>query len=119
MTGVDRLGRRREARQHRGLRPLFPKLPADILTRALRVAMSEQAWRRLDELAEAMAAPTRPRAIGAVIERALQPAEATPAETAGDHRRLPSRPRHGEGRPSDSAWLSWQAQKEQRLLGLH
>jgi hypothetical protein len=123
MPHTDRLGRRRHASQHRGLRSLFPKLPVDVVTRALRIAMSAQAWQQLDGLAAATDAPTAPRQLGAVIEGALagldraHEAESTAADAEG--RLAAERPLHSGPRRYATHWLSWQAEKEQRLLGLH
>src|SRR5512147_2000885 len=109
MPHVDRLGRRRRPDQHRGLRSLFPTLPADCQSRLIRVAMSAGAWMRLDELVAAAQAPTAPRAIGTLIETWL-------AERS--HR--PTRPSAIvavpaiEDEPSD--WQDWQMRKELALL---
>jgi len=116
MTPTDSLGRRRLPGQHRGLRPLFPKLPADFETRLLRIAMSTQAWRQLEALAADPPAATRPRAIGAAIERALAHADA-PSRRVREFA-LPAPPatrlRHAS---VHSDWLAWQFEKERRLLG--
>lgn len=112
MNELDRLGRRRHPLQGRGLRPLFPKLPADVLTRSLRIAMSDSAWQRLDALTEQAVAPTRPRAIGAVVERAL-------ASLGSERPNVSLRGVCTDQRLAHADWLSWQAEKEQRLIGLH
>jgi len=65
----DSLGRRRQPTQNRGLRPLHPRLPGNLISRSVRVAMSAAAWRRLDEATGV----TKPRAIGEILERALAP----------------------------------------------
>lgn len=83
----DALGRRRQPTQNKGLRPLFPKLPPNLVSRSIRVAMTATAWRRLDEAAER--GQTKPRAIGDILERALEP------------------------RPD---WQDWQIRKEKQLL---
>ena len=119
MTDMDRLGRRRAPAQNRGLRPLFPKLPADVVTRSLRIAMSAPAWQQLETLADVAVAPTRPRAIGAVVERALEQLDGDRPTLASDWSSDLVRPAlHADTeRPVD--WLAWQAAKEQRLIGLH
>lgn len=94
MSTKDSLGRRRSPGQTRGLRPLYPPLPAGMRSRSVRVAMSDDAWGRLDRYASEAADPTGPRAVGRLIEHALAEAE-----------------RH---RVAD--WLQWQIRKEQRLL---
>jgi hypothetical protein len=53
--------------------------------------MSRRAWEALERAIAAARAPTRPRAIGGILERALG------AETVVD-------------------WQQWQIQKEKRLL---
>ena len=85
----DSLGRHRRPGQNRGLRPLYPLLPASLVSRSIRVAMSKTAWARLEQQAANEAATTRPRAIGQLIERALEP------------------------RPD---WQDWQIRKEKQLL---
>ena len=85
----DALGRRRRASQSRGLRPLYPLLPPGLRSRSIRIAMTAYAWERLGRLAAASAAPTTPRAVGEVLERALV--------GAGD-------------------WQDWQIRKEKQLL---
>ena len=119
MADIDSLGRRRAPAQNRGLRPLFPTLPADVVTRSLRIAMSAPAWQRLETLADDAAAPTRPRAIGAVVERSLEQLDGhRPSLTSGWSSDLVRTALHAETeRPVD--WLAWQAAKEQRLIGLH
>jgi hypothetical protein len=113
-TATDVLGRRRLPTQHRGLRPLFPKLPANFETRLLRIAMSGDAWQRLDALVAAADAATKPRAVGAVVEELLDRLSVT--------RRRPQQPRSfSPSRPQWDRmdWLAWQLEKEQRLLSVH
>jgi hypothetical protein len=81
----DALGRRRQPTQNRGLRPLHPRLPAHLISRSIRIAMSATAWHRLDQITGV----TRPRAIGEILERALQP---------------------------QPDWQDWQIRKEKQLL---
>jgi hypothetical protein len=84
----DSLGRRRQPTQNKGLRPLYPSLPANLVSRSIRVAMSRTAWARLDHAAR-NATTTAPRAIGDILERALEP------------------------KPD---WQDWQIRKEKQLL---
>lgn len=98
----DRLGRRRGPHQDRGLRPLHPLLPEQWASRALRVAMSESDWSRLEALVREQSergAPTRARAIGEAIVRLL--------DTAA----MARRPEPG---PLD--WMDWERRKTLRLL---
>ena len=87
----DSLGRRRDPSQNRGLRPLYPRLATGFRSRAVRIAMSEWAWGALDKLGTASHEPTKPRAIGQLLERALQ------AHETAD-------------------WQDWQIRKEKQLL---
>jgi hypothetical protein len=87
----DSLGRRRDPSQNRGLRPLYPRLTAGLRSRSIRIAMSEWAWGALDKLAAASHEATKPRAIGQLLERALQ------AHETAD-------------------WQDWQIRKEKQLL---
>ena len=88
----ESLGRRRDPAQNRGLRPLYPRLTEGLRSRSIRVAMSEWAWVVLDKLSDASHEPTRPRAIGQLLERALH------AHETAD-------------------WQDWQIRKEKQLLG--
>ena len=120
MTHTDSLGRRRAPAQNRGLRPLFPKLPVDVITRSLRIAMSEPAWQRLETLADDTAAPTRPRAIGAVVERALENLDDNrPSLAISGWAAVPDPEALHAGVSQPGDWLAWQAEKEQRLIGLN
>lgn len=96
----DRRGRRRQPDQERGLRPLYPPLPRQWTSKALRVAMSEEDWSRFEALVRraAVQAPTQARAQGVVISHLLDGA-------------VPPRPAPG---PLD--WLDWERQKTLRLL---
>ena len=85
----DALGRRRRPTQSKGLRPLYPPLPSNLISRSIRIAMSVEAWIRLEDTARRSAAQTAPRAIGEVLERALAP--------------VPD-------------WQDWQIRKEKQLL---
>jgi hypothetical protein len=88
---TDALGRRRAPGQERGLRPLFPQLAIGLKSKSVRVAMSDWAWAALDRLTSASHEPTKPRAIGHLLERALQ------AHEGAD-------------------WQDWQIRKEKQLL---
>jgi hypothetical protein len=87
----DSLGRRRDPAQNRGLRPLYPRLTQGLKSRSLRIAMSDWAWSALEKLSTASHEPTKPRAIGQLLERALQ------AHETAD-------------------WQDWQIRKEKQLL---
>lgn len=67
----DSLGRRRQPTQSRGLRPLFPPLDPTQRSESVRIAMTERAWQALDGHVTQSHAPTKPRAIGDLLERAL------------------------------------------------
>lgn len=97
----DRLGRRRQPNQERGLRPLHPLLPERWTSKALRVAMSREDWARFDAIVRSAApeASTLPRAHGIAISRLL-------ATAATDQR--PS--------PGVTDWMDWERQKTLRLL---
>ncbi len=85
----DALGRRRQPSQNKGLRPLYPPLPRSLISRSIRVAMTKTAWARLEQQAHNQRAKTQPRAIGEILERALQP---------------------------QPDWQDWQIRKEKQLL---
>jgi hypothetical protein len=87
----DALGRRRTPDQERGLRPLHPRLPAGLSSRSIRLAMTERAWRLLASYAARSPAATAPRALGELVERALEQAHA-------------------------ADWQEWQIRKERSLL---
>lgn len=97
----DRLGRRRQPDQERGLRPLHPPLPDEWTSKVLRVAMSGEDWARFDDLVchATPAAPTQARAHGMVISRLIE----RPNEV--------DRPAPG---PFD--WMDWERQKTLKLL---
>ncbi len=89
----DSLGRARRPTQNSGLRPLHPPLPTGLRLRSVRVAMSDPAWTALDRSLADSPEPTRPRALGQLLERAL-----------------------GTGPVVD--WQTWQIRKEKQLLGI-
>lgn len=98
---IDRRGRRRRPDQERGLRPLFPLLPEQWTSRALRVAMSANDWARFEALVADVApeTPTHARACGLTISRLMSQASGRPATDPG---------------PLD--WMEWERRKTQRLL---
>ncbi len=87
----DSLGRRRQPGQTRGLRPLYPPLDRNDISRSIRVAMTQRAWAALDRAITNTKALTRPRAIGDLLERAL-------------------------GTSQTVDWQEWQIRKEKQLL---
>jgi hypothetical protein len=96
----DRRGRRRQPDQERGLRPLHPLLPEQWTSKALRVAMSEADWARLEGLVRELAtgAPTQARAYGQTLSYLIH---AVPAP---------------EPMPGPLHWLDWERRKALRLL---
>lgn len=94
----DSRGRRRVAGQERGLRPLHPALPERWLSRAIRVAMSEGDWARLEAIVRRYARDetTQARAHGLALAYLLDKAAAD------------------SSRPLD--WLDWERRKTLRLL---
>ncbi len=96
----DRLGRRRRPGQDRGLRPLYPILPEEWVSKALRVAMSRADWARFEALAAGAAAnaTTQARANGLVVSGLL--------DAAGQ----------AEIEPDPLNWLDWERRKVLRLL---
>ncbi len=96
----DRLGRRRDPEQGRGLRPLHPPLPQEWVSKVLRVAMSGKDWDQFEALAGACAsiAPTQARANGIAIAGLLHDASAPRPE------------------PGPMDWMDWERHKALRLL---
>jgi hypothetical protein len=115
METRDRIGRRRQAEQNRGLRPLFPKLPTTFESRAVRIAMTSPAWNRLDSLVADRAQETRPRALGEIIETLLAHFDTSLAEpwAVAIHSQQPLR---GPSQEPLVDWQDWQIQKERALL---
>ena len=97
----DRLGRKRQPGQERGLRPLHPLLPSEWTSKALRVAMSHEDWERFDALVRVAAArahsPTQARAHGEAISGLMDTALAREA-------------------PGPLDWMDWEREKTLRLL---
>ena len=96
----DRRGRRRRPDQERGLRPLHPPLPEQWTSRALRVAMAESDWARLERLARSLGAgaPTQARAYGQTLSYLVH---AVPEP---------------EPAPGPLDWMDWERRKTIRLL---
>jgi len=96
----DRRGRRRQPNQERGLRPLYPPLPGEWTSQALRVAMSSEDWARFEALVrDAMPlAPTQARAHGLVISQLIE------------------RPASNRPAPGPFDWMDWERQKTLKLL---
>ena len=98
----DRLGRRRQPGQERGLRPLHPLLPSQWTSKAVRLAMSENDWERFEALVRSAASQspssTLARAQGEVVSGLMNSAERS----------------HSEPGPLD--WMDWERQKALNLL---
>jgi hypothetical protein len=96
----DRIGRRRQPDQERGLRPLHPPLPEEWTSKALRVTMSESDWARFESLARsfAHAAPTQARAYGLALSTLVRSAHLPQQE------------------PGPLDWMDWERRKTVRLL---
>src|SRR6059036_2791924 len=96
-TRRDSLGRRRAAGQERGLRPLYPRLPAGWISRVLRASMPEERWQQFDALLARARhdEPTEARAVGQALIELMETAE---ANRGGQH------------------WLDWEREKVLRLL---
>jgi hypothetical protein len=79
---------------------MHPVLPDCWESRALRVAMSEDDWRRLESLVRRVAAdePTRARALGAAMSFLLHREADAPAE------------------PGPLDWLDWEGRKALQVL---
>jgi hypothetical protein len=96
----DRRGRRRQPDQERGLRPLHPLLPEQWVSKALRVAMSEEDWGRFEALVHDLAAeaPTQARAYGRTLSHLVH---SVPAPSP---------------QPKALDWMDWERRKTLRLL---
>jgi hypothetical protein len=96
----DCRGRRRGPDQERGLRPLYPLLPEQWTSKALRVAMSAKDWARFEALVQSVSdqAPTHARACGITLSHLMQHAPA--AEPA----------------PGPLDWMDWERRKTLQLL---
>jgi hypothetical protein len=96
----DRLGRRRQPEQERGLRPMHPLLPEEWISKAVRVAMSEADWNRFETLARRHAdhEPTQARAYGVTISHLMQTSLAARVD------------------PGPLDWMDWERRKTLRLL---
>ncbi len=96
----DRLGRRRQPDQERGLRPLHPLLPEQWVSKALRVAMSSEDWERFESIVRGVAAecPTQARAYGKALAQLMETAKAS------------------DPSPGPLDWMDWERQKTLRLL---
>jgi hypothetical protein len=105
MEPRDSLGRKRQPDQNRGLRPLFPRLPASFESRAVRIAMTTPAWNRIDSLMAERTTATRPRALGEVIETLLAYFERPSAVAISEPEQF-----------ANADWQDWQIQKERALL---
>lgn len=82
------------------MRPLHPLLPQRWVSKALRVAMSQEDWERFESVVRAVApdAPTQARAHGAALSGLINAMQAAPPPP----------------RPLD--WMDWERQKALRLL---
>lgn len=91
------MGRRRTQGQERGLRPLYPQLPENWVSRAIRVSMPASSWRFLDGLVARAAEETQTgaRAVGQVLMTLMRAEAATAREPH---------------------WLDFERQKAARLL---
>ena len=94
------MGRRRQPAQERGLRPLYPLLPEQWTSKALRLTMSGDDWNRFEALARSLApaAPTQARAYGLALSALIHSAN----------------PPNLEPGPLD--WMDWERRKTLRLL---
>ncbi len=100
MADRDRRGRTRRPGQERGLRPLHPELPEAWTSRAVRVAMSEEDWDRLEQLIQQVARdePTQARALGAALSYLMH---------------VDKERRHDRG---NLDWLDWERRKILKML---
>ena len=98
MTRLDAMGRRRTRDQERGLRPLYPQLPENWMSRAMRVSMPASGWRLFDALVAQATADTQTgaRAVGQTLMSLMTSRAMTTPEVH---------------------WLDFEGQKAARLLG--
>ncbi len=116
----DRLGRRRQPEQERGLRPT-QSLPPGWDSRAIRVAMSDRDWRRWQALVEqtSQGQTSRAQAIGAILSRMLDVIESVDANSSArdaSSLRIPWWVPEPTSPIND--WLDWESEKSRRLLRL-
>ena len=92
----DSIGRRRRTGQERGLRPLYPPLPGEWVSRALRIAMPALRWTQFEALVARTGegAATTARATGRALMSLMDSADSTRAVH----------------------WLDWERDKARRLL---
>src|SRR5438094_663665 len=102
MNEIDVVGRRRRPGQSRGLRPLFPKLPAGFESRLVRIAMASAAWRQLEDLLHASSAPTMPLAWGDLLVHALAIEQASENDASA----------YADEVSGYHDWQLWQKEKE-------
>ena len=122
----DRLGRRRRPDQERGLRPLHPLLPEQWTSKAIRVAMPESDWDRLESLVARYVAkaPTKARACGHALSGLLRAARAPQPEAQSvdwmeweRRKTLQLLPAPGpQPAPGPLDWMDWERRKTLRLL---
>ncbi len=93
----DAIGRRRSEGQERGLRPLYPPLPGEWMSRAIRIAMPALRWTQFEAFVARTGegAQTTARAAGRAL-MALMDAETESTRAAH--------------------WLDWERDKARRLL---
>jgi len=98
----DRLGRRRQPGQVRGLRSLHPCLPDEWTSRPVRIAMSSEDWERFAALVQRVTpiAETQARAHGLVISHLMHEADEE----------------NGSKDTGATNWMDWERQKTLRLL---
>jgi hypothetical protein len=95
----DRLGRRRQPNQERGLRPLHPPLPREWISKAIRVAMPREDWSRFEAMVQRtdIDESTLARANGIVLSRMIHATTTPPG-------------------PGPLDWMDWERMKTLRLL---
>lgn len=116
MGRTDALGRRRRLSQNRGLRSLFPKLPAEYESRVIRLAMPSAIWTRIEHLISRSSAPTLPRAYGELMEQLLENFDASSRLAGSSTFQVLPRSTEEPMEESRDDWQVWQMQKELALL---